>query len=484
MGKTTYNITNKMVDSDKGTARKLPQYVAALSVCLGAVAAGTVLGWTSNIGDPLEKGDLNDVTADKDNQQGWIGSWMTLGAMIMCFPIGYLCDLLGRKLTMLLLIVPFTVGWLLIIFCANIEMIYVGRFILGLAGGSFCVSAPLYTSEIAEDAIRGTLGTFFQLLLVVGILMSNIMGAYVEIKAFSIICAIIPIIFGLVFFFQPETPVYLAKKGKYDEAKKSLERFRGPAYKCDIELEEIKKALEEEKNNKVSFMESLKTTASKKAILICFGLMFFQQLSGVNAFVFYTGNIFTTTGSSIDPSQATIYVGAVQLVATFVSSQVVDRFGRRVLLMFSDFFMMIASLVLAIYFSIKPNLTQEEIENIGWIPISSLIIFFIVFSLGYGPIPWLASSELMPQEIKANASSAAATFNWFLAFLVTKFYADLSNALNEYGPFYIFSAISLAGTAFVYFLLPETKGKSQAEIQLELSGGKSEKSGIDNPAYN
>ncbi|CAH0546451.1 unnamed protein product [Brassicogethes aeneus] len=466
-----------------GTAEKLPQYIAALSVCLGAVAAGTVLGWTSNIS--LESGDLNSVTPKTPDEKGWIGSYTTLGAMIMCFPIGYLCDLIGRKLTMLLTIIPFTVGWLLIIFCDNLGMIYAGRFLTGMAGGGFCVSAPLYTSEIAQDDIRGALGSFFQLLLCVGILISNILGAYVDIKVFSIICAMIPLIFGVVFFFQPETPIYSMKKGNEAAALAALKKLRGANYKCELELEDIKKALEEERNSKISFVDGLKTTAAKKSLIICFGLMFFQQMGGINAFIFYTGDIFKSTGSSLDPKVATIIIGTVQLLATFASSLVVDKFGRKILLLFSDFFMLVSGLVLAIFFTVKKNMTDQEIKDIGWIPITSLIVFFIVFSLGYGPIPWIASSELMPTNIKAVASSAAATFNWFLAFLVTKFFLTLSENLGNDVTVYIFALISALGTVFVWFTVVETKGKSQAQIQREL-GGETFKnsSGVENPNFN
>lgn len=451
---------------------------------MGSVAAGTVLGWTSNISTKIKNSELNDIYVDNDIF-GWIGSWATLGAMVMCFPIGYICDLIGRKLAMLLTIIPFTGGWLLIIFSTNEAMIYVGRFFTGLAGGAFCVAAPLYTSEIAQKEIRGALGSYFQLLLTVGILLSNIMGAYLEIKTFTIICAIIPFVFGVVFFLQPETPVYLMKKGKENEARNSLKRLRGNAYNAEGELREIQQQIENDINSKVSIKESLKTKAAKKSIVICFSLMFFQQMGGINAVIFYTGEIFESSGSDISSDLATIYVGIVQVVATFVSSLIVDKFGRRILLTASDFFMMVAGLMLAIFFTLKDRhvIDEDQVKNIGFLPILSMMLFIALFSLGFGPIPWVSSSELFPNEIKANASSAAATFNWFLAFIVTKFYINLKDSIGGDSTFYIFSGISLVGTLFVIFIVPETKGKSQVEVQRMLNGEKESKSGLENPAF-
>lgn len=121
------------------------------------MGTGTVLAWTANITDDLKDGKLNDLEMD-DDDLGWAGSAMTIGAMIMCFPIGWIADWIGRKPTVLLTTFPFVIGWLLITFAQHIAMVYTGRVLVGIAGGSFCVTAPLYTSEIAETEIRGRLG--------------------------------------------------------------------------------------------------------------------------------------------------------------------------------------------------------------------------------------------------------------------------------------------------------------------------------------
>ncbi|KAJ8981382.1 hypothetical protein NQ317_002576 [Molorchus minor] len=444
---------------DNGQAKKLPQYIAALSVCLGSVAAGTVLGWTSNISEDLKASKLNDIFID-DDSLGWIGSFATIGAMVMCFPIGTICEYIGRKWGCLITVCPFTVGWLLIICASNTGMIYAGRFLTGLAGGAFCVAAPIYTSEIAQNEIRGTLGSFFQLLLTVGILIS-----------------------------YPETPVYYTKKHKTSEALSSLQRLRGQSYNCDGEIKEIQIALEQDASIQVSFWREVQTTASMRAIFICFSLMFFQQMSGVNAVIFYTGDIFESAGSTLASSTATIIVGVMQVIATFVSSVVVDRFGRKLLLLSSIIFMMLSGLVLGIFFTLKDRnvIDTDAVNSIGFLPILCLIVFISAFSLGFGPIPWLISAELMPQEIKSIACSAAATFNWILAFIVTRFYATLKNAIGGDSTFYIFAGISMFGIAFVFLAVPETKGKSFVEVQDMLSGKvkaqKGQRDGIDNPTF-
>lgn len=449
------------------------------------MAAGTLLGWTSNISAEMKEGNYNDLSID-DSVLGWIGSFTALGAMLMCFPIGIICDFLGRKLTMLLLIVPFCIGWLLLILGRSLVLVYIGRFVTGMAGGAFCVTAPLYTSEIAEKEVRGALGSYFQLFLTIGILFSYVLAKFVDILTYNIVLAIIPLVFGLVFILQPETPVYLLKKNRDNEARKVLQRLRGRNYDVDAELKSMKLVMENDAKLRIPFSQSIKKKATQRAFLISFGLMFFQQLSGINAVIFYTGDIFLAAGSSLDSKDATIIIGVIQVVATFVSSLVVDRFGRKILLLGSDFFMAVSGILIGIFFTIKDrNLAdQETIDRIAFIPILALSIFLIVFSLGFGPIPWMISAEVYPAEVKSSASSAAGTFNWFLAFLVTKFYIDVKNAVGGDVTFYIFSAISLAGTVFIYFFVPETKGKTLEQIQIELGADKEvQKKGVDNEGF-
>lgn len=188
------------------TSRTFPQYVAALAAAGGAFAAGTLLGWTNPAQTPLEDGEYGFSVSE--DQFSWIGSSMNLGAAAVCIPIGFAINWFGRKPTMLGLVLPFTLGWALLIWAQNVEMMYAARVILGIAGGAFCVTAPMYTGEIAHKDIRGMLGSFFQLMITLGILFVYAIGAGLDVFYISVVCGVIPLIFGLIFFFMPETPTY------------------------------------------------------------------------------------------------------------------------------------------------------------------------------------------------------------------------------------------------------------------------------------
>jgi len=201
--------------STSNDSRKVTQYVAALAAAGGALACGTVLGWTSPAETEIvDLGKGYSFPVDKD-QFSWVGSAMTLGAACVCIPIGFLINLIGRKWTMLFLVLPFILGWAMLIWAANVGMLYASRFILGIAGGAFCVTAPMYTGEIAQKEIRGTLGSYFQLMITIGILFVYAVGAGVDIFWVSVICGLLPLIFGAIFFFMPESPTYLVSLQHY-----------------------------------------------------------------------------------------------------------------------------------------------------------------------------------------------------------------------------------------------------------------------------
>jgi len=226
--------------------------------------------------------------------------------------------------------------------------------------------------------------------------------------------------------------------------------------------------IDESLNNRASFKDLL-TPASIKALIIALGLMLFQQLSGINAVIFYTAKIFQAAGSSLDSNVCAIIVGVVQVVTTYVATLLVDRAGRRILLLISSVVMCLCLVILGVYFNWKEQ-DEASVANIGWLPLISVNLFIVMFSCGFGPLPWMMMSELFPTNIKGLASGLAVTLNWTLAFVVTRTFASLIEQLQSSGTFWLFGGITGAGIIFVYFLVPETKGKTFVEIQKMLGG--------------
>lgn len=311
-----------------------------------------------------------------------------------------------------------------------------------------------------------------QLFVTIGILYSNLFGWIFPITLFCILCAAVPVAFGLLFMFQPETPTYLIKHGQKDKAIAAFARLRGKDYDPSGEIAEIEKQAAKEEELKDQFTVQLRSVQGKKSSTICFMLMFYQQLSGINAVMFYSGDIFKDAGSTIQPELCATIIGVVQVIATLFSSWSIDKLGRKVLLMISAGLMAISTLMMTAFFFIKDleYMAKDEITKIGFLPLLALMLFIVAFSVGLGPIPWLASSEIFPPAIMARMSSYAGMFNWFLATCVTLGFGPANKLVGAYTSFFVFTVVSASAVFFVLIVIPETKGKTFQEIQDELGG--------------
>jgi MFS family permease len=275
-----------------GNSLKWPQYVAGLAGAGGAFASGTALGWPAPAG-PRLVGENDRYFPITQSQFDWIASVITIGLAFSCLPIGYLMNKFGRKGMMLVLVVPFLVGWVLIIWAQNFTMMLIGRFILGLAGGCFCISAPQYSTEISEKEIRGILGTFFQLLIIAGILFVYVIGAFIPIFWTNVTCSVFPLIYGVILLLMPESPVFYMRHGKEKDAVKSLKWLRGDHYDVTVEIDALKNELRmNEEATKISKKKAFSEPAAIWSMVIIGGMVVVQQFSGVSVVLFFTTTIF------------------------------------------------------------------------------------------------------------------------------------------------------------------------------------------------
>lgn len=185
------------------------------------------------------------------------------------------------------------IGWALLIWAQNFAMMLCGRFVLGLAGGCFCISAPQYSTEISFKEIRGILGTFFQLLIIGGILFVYIIGAFLTVFWTNVVCSIFPLIYGAILYFMPESPVYYMLKNREDDAVKSLKWLRGNSYDTKFEIEDLRSELRlNDEAQKISKREAFKKPAAIWSLVVVFGMIIIQQFSGISVILFFTTTIF------------------------------------------------------------------------------------------------------------------------------------------------------------------------------------------------
>ncbi|KAB0803007.1 hypothetical protein PPYR_05193 [Photinus pyralis] len=450
--------------------KKLPQFIAAFIVSLTAFSAGTSIGWTSQISEKLLGGELG-FTITK-NELSWIASLTSLGAAVFSIFAGPLCDKFGRKPSAFLFIVPSLTGWTLILWSKSIGMVYAGRFLTGMSTGALCVFTALYNNEIAQKEVRGTLGSFLQLMISSGILFDAIVAKFVNMKLYTALCGGVPMVFGALFAFMPESPVYSVQKRDYVGARATLIWLRGKNYNVDQEMKEIEQyVLDKNKCSGTNTLKNcMKTRASKIACVIGFGLMIFKCICGIDAITAYTSYIFTNANIGLNAQSATIILASFSTGAGIFQSLVVDKCGRRTLLMLSSGAMTVCLTIVGIVLMLKGRyaFSEEIYKYINYLPVVALTVFEVAYSLGLGPISWLMMGEVFPQEIKSLASSLATFVSWIVTFAVTGLFMVVNTELGGDFAFLLFAVCTLAATLFTFFLVPETKNKSYLEIQSAL----------------
>lgn len=399
------------------------------------------------------------ITSDESS---WIGSIVSLGAVCGPFIFGYGASRFGRKWTICSIGVPFAVSYFILAFAKSVELYYFARFLVGVGVGGVFTVLPMYMGEIATDSNRGALGSLMNVLLCFGLVFSYSLGPFVSIVAFNIVLAVFPCIFMVaVVFFAPESHHYHMSKGNHVEAEKVHKKFRGDDHRYKTELEDIKVGLEKTENG--SILDLFTDKKLIKAFIISLALVGFQQFSGINAVLFYAQTIFSASGSDLKAEYASIIIGGVQFVTSFITPLFVDRLGRKILLYFSAIGMLLSETLLGVYFYLKDD--NQDVGSISWLPIVSLVLYILTYNCGFGPLPWAVMGELFPANVKSTASAFTAAFCWFISFLITKFFSSMVDGMGMGPSFWVFAAFCLVAFIFTLFYVIETKGKSLQEIQ-------------------
>ncbi|KAJ8688522.1 hypothetical protein QAD02_024317 [Eretmocerus hayati] len=460
----------------KQEGRKLFQYLATLVAGSIMAQSGMNLGWTSPVLPQLARNDSFIPGLDSEGEEvSWITSLMPLGAILGAVPSGKAADILGRKPAIGITVTPFLICWLMMLWAPFVNdrslttwILYGARFIGGIGAGAACVLVPVYIGEVAEPSIRGTLGTFFPIFFSLGIVFSYVAGSYLSYVVFNGTCAALlaPFLIAVVSFL-PESPSWLVQRGRKADACKVLRLLRGPSYDVSQEITELIEESEQLQIKEGGLRDLLGTKAGRKALATSMGLMWFQQMCGIDAVLFYTVSIFEHAHSSIDPNVATIIIGFIEVVMGLIVAVTIDRFGRKPLLVFSGTAMTFCLGVLGYYYKLMEM--EEDITSISWLPLTCIGLFNVVFSLGYGSVPYSIISELFPPETKGIAGSISIMTNWFLVFVVTRTFHVLTRMLNTSLTFWLFAAVCAVSALFAFVYVPETKGKTLQEIQTKLA---------------
>jgi SP family facilitated glucose transporter-like MFS transporter 1 len=392
-----------------------------------------------------------------------------VGGVIGALGTGYIADRIGRKAGLIYNNVFVLIAGLCMAFTKKsgyYELFIIGRFFIGLASGLFAGLAPMYLTEISPHSLKGAIGTIYQLVITISILISNIFGlpsifgtddSWPVLFGITIIPAVIMV---LTMPFCPESPKHvLIIQGKDVQAQKHLTWLRGTIEVHD-EMDEMRQESEQVKLvPKVRLRDMWSQDIYRKPLIISMVVMLSQQLSGINAVMFYSVSIFGSAG--LDHTNAiygTMGVGVINVLMTLASVVLVEKAGRRTLHLVGLGGMAVTTVILTLCLLLKGN-----IPALSYFAVISVFFFVIFFATGPGSIPWFLVGELFGIGARGMATSIAVGVNWAANFLVGLAFLPLTNLLKEY-TFLVFTVLLVIFWFYTYKRVPETKGKSQEQI--------------------
>jgi SP family galactose:H+ symporter-like MFS transporter len=426
--------------------------VAAIGGLLFGYDTGVISGALLFLKDSFA---LNTVT------QEIAVSSVLVGAIIGALLGGRVNDLLGRRATLIILAIIFTLGALLTAISPNLVFFIVCRTIVGLGIGAAASVVPVYISEMAPPEHRGALVTFNQLAITVGIAVSywiDLAFAHAGLGWGPMFAtAAIP---GALLFFgmliSPETPRWLASKGRWEDARRVLEHIKGS--EPERELVEIRATLRSEKKQRG--MAELIKPGIRRALIVGVGLAIFQQFIGVNTVIYYAPTIFQEAGfaSANSAILATSVVGVVNVIATVIAIFLLDKLGRRTLLLIGSAAMVVALIMLGAIFAFG-------VSNVGMLTLIALVIYIFAFAISMGPVFWLMSAEIFPTRVRAVGASVCSFANWTANFVVSLTFLSLVSAFGQSLTFWLYAVLGILAFVFCLKLVPETKGRSLEQIE-------------------
>ncbi|HUA43246.1 MAG TPA: sugar porter family MFS transporter [Streptosporangiaceae bacterium] len=397
-------------------------------------------------------------------QEELVTSLLLVGAMAGALLAGRLADRIGRKPTILITATVFVVGVLLAAFTPSYAVLLVARVIIGLAVGASSLTVPLYIGEAAPPAVRGGLVSLNQLAITIGILVSYLvdygLASSGNWRLMFGLAALPAVLLFIGILTQHESPHWLVERGRETEARAVLARLRRPD-EVEPEVTEIREVISRGRGG----LRELLAAAVRPALFVGVMMAVFQQVTGINTVIYYAPSLLHDAGLGASSALlANVGIGIVNVGMTIVAIRLLDRTGRRPLLIFGSAGMAAGMCAAALAFLGGTHLSGGRAA----VAIGALVLYTGSFAIGLGPVFWLLISEIYPLRVRGSAMSVASMANWAANFVVTVSFLTLLSAIGGTGVFFLFGFLTLVAIWFFIRRVPETKGRSLPAIEADL----------------
>jgi len=440
-----------------------PKTALVVGIAVIAALGGLLFGYDTGVIGVALLGLGRQFALDDTTKQLVTGA-IIFGALFGCLATGPFSDRLGRRRMVIFVGVLFAVGSIASAFAPSVGWLIAARFVLGLSAGSSTQIIPVYIAEVSPSKHRGKMVTLFQFMVVFGITVAYFTGFVLGehwrwMFGLGVVPAIV-LLGGMAYL--PESPRWLVAEKRIDEAMKVLERVRGSAAAARAEIAEIETVAEQEPT---SSWRDIAKPWIRPAVIVGAGISMFSQITGNNALIYYAPTILTKAGFSDEA--AVLGTGAstvLVVVMTVIGSFLVDKIGRRTYLLW----MIPGSIVALIVMGFMFQGAGPQNDFSRWLAVGCLAAYMMLNCGSFGICIWLINSEVYPLFVRGKGASIGAFSHWTFDLLVTLTTLSLVTWLGATHTFWLYAVISVFALAFVYYLVPETAGKSLEEIEHEL----------------
>ena len=411
-----------------------------------------------------------------DAYLGWAVGMALLGTILGAATAGKPADRYGRKKVLFVIGILYLVGALGSAVATNIYVLEIFRFLGGLGVGAACVCAPVYTAEIAPAKVRGRLVGLVQFNIVLGILLAYLSNAIVRAVVndplvdwrwmFGVM-AVPSVIFLFMLFTVPESPRWLMADGREEEGRAVIAKLSTTQEEADFQIQEIDASLAAAENApKVPFF----TKPHMKVIMLAVTIAVFNQMSGINAVLYYAPVVMMKAGASADSAfQMSVAVGVMMLVATMSALAVIDKIGRRKLMIIGSIGYVVSLVFLSgLMFYYEKVLDGAFDSASSYLVLAGLMVFIAAHAFGQGSVIWVFLSEIFPNRIRGRGQSLGSMTHWVVAWLVTTLFPPVIGSLGGGVAFAIFAFFMVGQLIWVLKFMPETKGVPLEEMEAKL----------------
>ncbi|KAH8306102.1 hypothetical protein KR018_001654, partial [Drosophila ironensis] len=436
-------------------------YRATLYSNIGSFLFGIALGWPGAAELSMVAG--TSPYAFRPSKAEWdrMTILLTVGAATGCMPMGMLVRLVGCKRTLLVQLLPIALGWVLIAVAHRVELLYVGRFVLGVAGGAHCVAVPVYSSEISPIKLRGTMGVIFHAACTLGVTFIFMMAQITELWVINLM-TIVLVPLGLLQLLIPESPLYYLRRDDKNLAQASLKKLRGEDYDCGAEMNYL---MQPPTGSELHMVRNpLALFSQKKPRRSLFRIMLLNMLQRLCCMLIIV--CFSVRHLCLSLfSQWVIVLCLGSIAGVFLSIWFVDRYGRRVLMISSTSVLFILSIILGVCF----KYATEDAYVLHWFILVVFCVLIVAYNAGLGPLLWLLNAELSIHYIRYFVCAAGATVNWITASLVIIWFVHQPHECPV-SLFILNSVVAVVVILFMLIVIPESKDMPEEEIQIRMGG--------------